>query len=81
MGLGEGKQSGEIKSVDGHILDAGLGCGAGIARGCIDFSGLRRLLYAPGNGVFTSAIADDQYIHNVSCVLSVWSTSQSCVAQ
>ena len=73
MGLCKGDQGREVQRIDGHILDAGLGRGAGIARSHIDFSRLGGLLHAPGDCVFAAAVANDQYIHKISCVLPVLS--------
>src|SRR5690606_5046349 len=61
--LGEVGQRLDVQHVDGHVLALGLGGGAGIAGGDEDLLDARILRDLPGQGVFTTAAADDQYVH------------------
>ena len=51
--------------VDGDVLALGFGGGAGVARGDEDLRHARVLGDFPGQGMFTTAAADDEYVHGV----------------
>src|SRR3990167_9067988 len=61
--LGEIGQLLDGQNVDGDVLALGLNSGAGVAGGDEDFSDALVLGHFPGQGVFTTAAADDQYVH------------------
>src|SRR5690606_36730568 len=61
--LGEVRQRLDVQHVDGDVLALGLGGGAGVAGGNEDLLDARILRDLPGQGVFTAAAADDQYVH------------------
>ncbi|MCY1369369.1 hypothetical protein D9M69_564050 [compost metagenome] len=61
--LGEVGQLLDGQHVDGDVLAFVLGRGAGVARRDEDLLDARVLRHFPGQGVFATAAADDQYVH------------------
>src|SRR5690606_14336065 len=61
--LGEVGQLLQGQHVDGDVLALGLERGAGIARSDEDLLYARILRDLPGQGVFATAAADDEYVH------------------
>src|SRR3990167_1165172 len=61
--FGEVSQLLNGQNVDGDVLALGFNGGAGVARGDEDFLDALVLRHFPGQGVFTTAAADDQYVH------------------
>ncbi len=64
--LGEGQQALDVGGLDGDVLDARLKLGARIARCHEDLGHQGGVFGLPGQGVFTAAVANDQYFHRLA---------------
>ena len=61
-----GREIGQLfqgQHVDSDVFALGFGRGAGVARGDEDLLDARVLGHFPGQGVFTTAAADNEYVH------------------
>ncbi|MDT4815202.1 hypothetical protein FQZ97_482260 [compost metagenome] len=68
--LGEVGQLLQGQHVDGDVLALGFGSRAGVAGGDEDLLDARVLRDLPGEGVFATAAADDEYVHGA--LLTQW---------